>query len=173
MCQILANTSEISRRHINYNKSKDIFPIKKNYTFDYNWKLRWKFSNLQSMMQAKAAKIKRKNLEQLQNNIDTNMIISWKHTIIKYSHICCTLNNSIMHSHLLWFWCCFPSPSSCVTCRPCPSMFLTFIVSIVKAKTYSGLWKVQILELYTVTVLNIIYLCFHLNNLALFCYANE
>ena len=58
-----------------------MFPIKKNYTFDYNWKLRWKFSNLQSMMQAKAAKIKSKNLEQLQNNIDTNMIISWKHTL--------------------------------------------------------------------------------------------
>ena len=33
------------------------------------------------MMQAKAAKIKSKNLEQLQNNIDTNMIISWKHTL--------------------------------------------------------------------------------------------
>ena len=32
-------------------------------------------------MQAKAAKIKSKNLQQVQNNVDTNMIISWKHIL--------------------------------------------------------------------------------------------
>ena len=31
-------------------------------------------------MQAKAAKIKSKNLQQVQNNVDTN-IISWKHIL--------------------------------------------------------------------------------------------
>lgn len=33
------------------------------------------------MMQAKATKIKSKNLEQLQDNLDTNMIIHWKHIL--------------------------------------------------------------------------------------------
>lgn len=33
------------------------------------------------MMKAKATEIKSKNLEQLQDNLDTNMIIRWKHIL--------------------------------------------------------------------------------------------